>query len=813
MGTTECLDCKKEISDLEENCPHCGALRKRFPSLKKMGSTPAVNTDKKVEAIAAKLDPASDIASQKAVVIPSREQLASATETPAPQAKPDTPTLKPMNSAAEPTPAPQMTPAPQITPEAPPKPSLKPMNSSSNAESTEVTPEPTEEKTSALKPLATDSPNTPEEPKSALKPLATSPQVTPEESPTPVSEEETGDQSHLEPPPPVQIAFAPEKPTTTSQAPTPDTTTKRPPVKVIAAVALILILGIGLSSLMSDKEETTETPPAPVIPEALADPAVTAEAPIIETPEPIEVKILPDLELGPLSKEVLDKLGFNQIPEELSDEQIFDLATTEATQEFSDTYKDQVIDQFNKENPLIKQGDEITYNRTGVSINGMFKGTSANRALIDYTSYDLEDLPLKLQIGLLPKVRSTHLNKHVHNNFTLPLESKTNDLIKQIREGNDFQLYVNELKKKGRHLAEPPFDRIYSKIKSLKGDEQKAHADALIQFYTDYQNFLENRKDQARKVIDFAYRFDSQILLKQLQKAISLKRSFKAEVSNNTANSLVTLKGDHSNAQGFFINYFGLKCIIANRHSFTENRSLQIFDSSDQIIHTKGYILGKTNSPSKNSDIIIFGLSPEDQEKYSFIPIGESIKTGTKIEILTKIQSNKQNYSILHAGSRTLSISPDFPVGSSGAPVIANGKALGLAAYIRPKLHSWSSSGINTSEPINYAVKIASMTLSDYELLNLRQYYQDLDLIEKVESANQNFIKATKRDYGMPADRLVSKNSQLASQLRIQSTKLSKTKVISHLAERAKRALSISNDITRTINQVINGSYGSRPFN
>jgi hypothetical protein len=810
MGTTECLDCKKEINDDVENCPHCGALRKRFPGIKKMGSTPKPIPAENLPQI----DSEQDIASQKAVSIPARNP--STEDTHPTETAPSA--LKPLMSAPQTLPPTESDATPQ-------KSSLK----SLMAETT--TSEEVEEKKSTLKALMPDNaqtpeveekkstlkslmPNTnptpePEEKKSALKALATSPVIPgQEETSTQETNETPSESTPHDPPPPVTIAFAPTPDTQKTQTPeTPAPKKKKAPIGIILAAIIILGLVGGIFSVLNGEKETEVVEaPAPTPPAPKPEPIIEIESLVTEP-----IKIFKDIDLGPVSQDVLSKLNMGSIPQQLTPNEIQAQATAQADQEFSEEFKNGVITQFNQENPIIKQGDEITYNTSGVSINGMFKGTSADRALIDYTSYDLEDLPLKLQIGLLPKVRTLHMNKFIHNNFELPRQSKIDSLTKQISKSYPYQLYTNELTKKARHLIEPPFDRVYSLLKNLKGEEQKKHADAIINYYYQYENFLENRKDQANKVLTFAYQYDSKGLLKQLQKVISLKRSFKAEAQENTSDSLVTIQGDHSTGTGFFINYFGLKCVIANRHLFIGNRKFSLIDSKNQVIEVKGYALGKMSEPSRNSDIIIIGLNSEAQEKYTFIPISESLRTNATVELVS--DQNNEQASILHTSSRTFVLTPDLNSTANGKPITFQGKAIGLATYIKPKLHSWSPSGTGSSEPQSYAVKISAMTIRDYELLNLNQYYQNLEVIEKLELANKDFIAATKRDYGMPAERVISKNSQLVSRLRIESAKLNNSKIITHLKERSKRATKISQDITHTIDQVINGTYGNRPFN
>ena len=778
MGTTECLDCKKVINDDVENCPHCGALRKRFAGIKKMGSTPKPEPSV-VESLPT-IDSSQDMASQKAVAIPARNA----------NSESHTPTKTPQDEI-----------------------NTSPQKSSLKSLMTET--QPTEDikaKKSALKSLMPDTAPVPEpeEKKSALKPLATSPVIPGQEAPSTEDVADTpAEQTDNDPPPPVTIAFAPKPETQKTQTPaTQAPSKKKSPIGLILALIIVLGLVGGIFSILSGDEKETETVevPAPAPPPPAPEPIVEIE-PIEQEP----VKIFKDIDLGPVSKKVLAKLNMASAPKKLSPSEIEAMATAQADQEFSEDFKNKTVAQFNQKNPIIKQGDEITYNTSGVSINGMFKGTSANRALIDYTSYDLEDLPLKLQIGLLPKIRTLHMNKFIHNNFELPRESKINSLIKHISKTYPYQLYTDELTKKARYLIEPPFDRVYGSLKNLKGEEQKIHADAIIEYYYQYESFLENRKTQANKAMTFAYQYDSKDLLKQLQKAISLKRSFKAEALENTQESLVKIHGDYSEGTGFFINYFGLKCVIANRHLFVGNRKMTLRDSQNQPIEVKGYVLGKMMEPSRNSDIIIIGLSSEAQDKYSFIPISESLRTDAKVELISS--NTIDNASVIHISSRTFVLTPDLPTNANGKPITFQGKAIGLATYIAPQLHSWSPSGTGSSEPQSYAVKIAGMTIRDYELLNLNQYYQNLEIIEKLELANQDFIAATKRDYDMPAERLISKNSQLVSRLRIESSKLNNSKIISHLSQRAKRALKISQDITHTIDQVINGSYGNRPFN
>ena len=467
MGTTECLDCKKVINDDVENCPHCGALRKRFAGIKKMGSTPKPEPSV-VESLPT-IDSSQDMASQKAVAIPTRNA----------NSESHTPTKTPQDEINT---SPQKSSLKSLMTETQPTEDIKEKKSAlkSLMPDTAPVPEP-EEKKSALKPLMPDAAPTPEpeEKKSALKPLATSPVIPGQDTPSTEDVADTpAEQTDNDPPPPVTIAFAPKPETQKTHDPLAETPRKKKaPIGLILALIIVLGLVGGIFSVLSGDEQEIETVevPAPA-------PTPPAPEPIVEI-EPIEqepVKIFKDIDLGPVSKKVLAKLNMDSAPKKLRPTEIQAMATAQADQEFSEDFKNKTVAQFNQENPIIKQGDEITYNTSGVSINGMFKGTSANRALIDYTSYDLEDLPLKLQIGLLPKIRTLHMNKFIHNNFELPRESKINSLIKHISKTYPYQLYTDELTKKARYLIEPPFDRVYGSLKNLKGEEQKIHADAII---------------------------------------------------------------------------------------------------------------------------------------------------------------------------------------------------------------------------------------------------------------------------------------------------------------------------------------------
>lgn len=512
-----------------------------------------------------------------------------------------------------------------------------------------------------------------------------------------------------------------------------------------------------------------------------------------------------------LIKETLSELSLKEVPVKLTHAELELAIEKQLTQKFPQSKKDEIIKDFEKKFPVYKVGSDIEYSSSKVKVSGKLSNVSSLSVTIGGKRYLLNQMPKELALHFNGPQREKALKKEVYLKFTFAAQEYKDYLSKELPKSSMYAKYIKLLNKKKTTYHEAKFDSIVDTLKETSS--QKAKMNELVNYYKDHKAYLSSRKSIALKVYRQHGKADSLQLFNHLKAALQNKEQhIPRKISKNEImKSIVLIEGENGVGTGSLADYYGLKCIISNRHVFVGNETVKITDIQDRIIKAEGMVVGRMGENSIAKDVMLYGVSDDVQKSYSFIPVGNNVEIDKASDVfgnslgqrvITSIPGN-----VVGIGPRTIEVNNKFVSGNSGSPIIQNGMAVGIATYASKTARAWTNAGTKFSNVRRFGVKISAMTIEDYQVFDLISYKRDIAALKPFKKALEKFL--TKFEESKKAREslfVFFKNNQtLVRDISYALSVIKKHKFTEVLESEAKMSIRIAEDILQHFKNVKEG--------
>ena len=508
-----------------------------------------------------------------------------------------------------------------------------------------------------------------------------------------------------------------------------------------------------------------------------------------------------------LIDETLKELNFTEIPHKLSKAELDLKIKDELNKKFPVSKKQEIINEFTKKYPLLKVGQTIDHNSDGFQIRGKINAIASTSIVLDRKRYLFKNLPKNFMVNFNTTERQRAIKKEIYLKYTLPANEFKQELQKELSNHSDYQKFTRLLaeKKVSFHLAE--FDKIAEDLE--KTPEDKMLMETLLNYYKANYKYLTSRKSNYIAVYKKLKLIDSVRLFNELKSALTQKAPpQQAALEEEILTSVVLIEGSENSGIGFLADFYGLKCIISNRHIFIGNENVKISDLNNNLIPVEGIIIGKGSDDFLSSNLIIYGLTEESKGKHSFIPVGHEIEINKSCTVYSQSAAGRvvapATEKIIGLGPQTIEIENKFVQGNSGSPIIQNGVAISIATY--------KGDATELSE-MRFAVKLSSLSIDNFEPFDLISYQRDLIAKKPLDEAMSKYFAKYEefQKTSQNQNDFNKANQGLAKEIERSLNYMKKHTFTELMASSAKKTAVLAENVLRDLKNVIITKAAPKP--
>lgn len=509
-----------------------------------------------------------------------------------------------------------------------------------------------------------------------------------------------------------------------------------------------------------------------------------------------------------LIRQTLAELELLKVPVKVDEAKVDEEIKSEVGRKFSSKIVDEIKANFIKTYPLYVKGVNIEYKTRALSFSGQLTSFDTKYFYVDRKRLHISKLPLSMQIRFEGKLRESELKKEIYKKFKRPAALFEMELREKHSKSSNYQKYIKHLNKKKVAYCVKEFDALFSAVRT--SEDKKAVIRDLLAYYKGNKKYLSSRSSQASKAYAYYSKFDSNKLLKELAVALKNKETFDAEpLSKQKAiSSIVLIEGDKGVGTGFFINFYGFKCVISNRHVFIGNKSVKITDTNNNNVPFEEMIVANPGENLGSNDVMIYTLSEETKALYSFIPVSGQFK----VDMNTSVYGNSLGDRVVRSlpgklrgvGPKVIEVDNEFVPGNSGSPIIQNGYVIGIATYAKVAPSDWTSKGAIFSKVRRFGVKLSAMEIDDFSTFSLKSYQKDLAVLKPLEFCVDKFIDSYKAASSktVPIDSFILENKKWVALIQKYLPRARSHKFTKAMFAQAKSSVRLGNNILKTIDQL-----------
>ncbi|MCM8531739.1 MAG: serine protease [Lentisphaeraceae bacterium] len=509
-----------------------------------------------------------------------------------------------------------------------------------------------------------------------------------------------------------------------------------------------------------------------------------------------------------LIRQTLKELSLLEVPKQVDQAALDEKIKKQVARKFPEYLVLKIKEDFDKAHPLVKVGDKVEYKTRAVSFTGTLTSFDSKYLYVDKKRYHMSSLPQSLRIRFDGPTRASELKKEIYKNYKRPMALHEIDLRDEHSSESDYKNYVKTLNQKKVSYCIKEFDRLYGAVR--KSDDKKASIRELLSYYKGFKKYLSSRSSAATKAYNYYNKFDANLVLKELSEALANKANFKAPPlgKQKSIKSIVLIEGDKGVGTGFFVNYYGFKCVISNRHVFVGNESVKLTDTDNNEVPFKDMIVAKPAENHGSSDVMIYTLSEETKALHSFIPVGEKLMVDKPTEVYGNSLGDRVVRSLpgklRGVGPKVIEVDNEFVPGNSGSPIMQGGYVIGIATYAKVTAKNWSTQGAIFSKVRRFGVKLSAMEISDYSAFDTKRYKKDLAILKPLETSIAKFINNynTAKSRSVTIEQFIMENQQAVSLIKRHMPYAKKHKFTSVMDTTAKQTLKLGDNILVTISKL-----------